>query len=385
MKTQIFVLLLFLSFSCKPQNNRLLEIDPRSFPDTKITLGAIADDIYYVPLDGSIPIGINYKLKITASNIYLSVKDIGILKFDRSGKLICRIGSIGRGPGQYTDFMDYAVDELTGNIYVMGPGIIKVYSQRGTFVRNIDYKDHIAFVGGDIEVYNSLLFIPDFLWTGEAKNSWVFLDTLGKLVAAKKNSIQPFKTNTGIDGSIYRFGSNLYYYNLYNDTIFSISPDLSSKGAYLFAKGDHRWPIGRVNTDPASWNRIFKPMKMFETKYLVIILYAYLDRSAISLIEKQSGKVFIARIQKGELSEPSLQNDLDGALPFGMDINYFIDNNEEYLVQLISPIDLKTHVANDEFKNGNPKYPEKKKEVETLALRIKETDNPILMIARLKK
>ena len=126
-------------------------------------------------------------------------------------------------------------------------------------------------------------------------------------------------------------------------------------------------------------------MKMFETKYLVIILYAYLDRSAISLIEKQSGKVFIARIQKGELSEPSLQNDLDGALPFGMDINYFIDNNEEYLVQLISPIDLKTHVANDEFKNGNPKYPEKKKEVETLALRIKETDNPILMIARLKK
>jgi hypothetical protein len=385
MKIQIFVLLLFLSLSCKPQNNSLLEIDPRSFPDNKITLGAIADDIYYVLLDGSIPIGINYKLKITASNIYLSVKDIGILKFDRSGRLICRIGSIGRGPGQYTDFMDYAVDELTGNIYVMGPGIIKVYSQRGTFVRNIDYKAHIAFVGGDIEVYNSLLFIPDFLWTGEAKNSWVFLDTLGKLVAAKKNSIQPFKTNTGIDGSIYRFGSNLYYYNLYNDTIFSISPDLSSKGAYLFAKGDHRWTIGEVNTHREAFIRIFKPMKMFESKYFVIILYAYLDRSAISLIEKQSGKVFIARIQKGELSEPSLQNDLDGALPFGMDINYFIDNNEEYLVQLISPIDLKTHVADDEFKNGNPKYPERKKEVESLALRIKETDNPLLMIARLKK
>ena len=87
MKTQIFVLLLFLSFSCKPQNNSLLEIDPRSFTDNKITLGAIADDISYIPLDDSIPIGINYKLKITGSNIYLSVKDVGILKFDRSGKI----------------------------------------------------------------------------------------------------------------------------------------------------------------------------------------------------------------------------------------------------------------------------------------------------------
>ena len=81
------------------------------------------------------------------------------------------VGSIGRGPGQYIDFMDYAVDEVTGNVYVLSPSIIKVYSQSGKFVRDINYKEYVAFVGGDIEVFNSMLFIPDFLWTGEAKTA----------------------------------------------------------------------------------------------------------------------------------------------------------------------------------------------------------------------
>ena len=217
------------------------------------------------------------------------------------------------------------------------------------------------------------------------KNSWVFLDTLGNLKATKKNSIAPFKTNTGIDGSIYRFGDSFFYYNLYNDTIFSISPDLSSKAAYLFAKGDHRWPIGMVKTDPESWNRIFRPMKMFETKHFIMILFAYLDRSAISIIDKQTRKVFLARVQKGEYSEPNLVNDLDCGLPFGRDINYFNDNKNEYLIQLISPFDLKTHVTTAAFKNGNFKYPEKKLELEKLVSKLKETDNPILMVAKLKK
>ncbi len=367
------------------QNKNLYEIDPRSFKDNNITLDSIAEDISYIPLDDSIPIGINYKLKVTINNIYLSIKDVGVVKYNRSGRLICMVGSIGRGPGQYTDFMDYTVDELTANVYVMSPGIIKVYSQSGKFVRDINYKEYVGFVGGDIEVFISMLFIPDFLWTGEAKNSWVFLDTLGNLKATKKNSIAPFKTNTGIDGSIYRFGDSFFYYNLYNDTIFSISPDLSSKAAYLFAKGEHRWPIGRVKTDPESWNRIFRPVKMFETKHFIILLYAYLDRSAISIIDKQTRKVFLARVQKGEYSEPNLVNDLDGGLPFGRDINYFSDNMKEYLIQLISPYDLKAHVTTAAFKNGNFKYPEKKLELEKLASKLKATDNPILMVAKLKK
>jgi len=40
---------------------------------------------------------------------------------------------------------------------------------------------------------------------------------------------------------------------------------------------------------------------------------------------------------------------------------------------------LKEHVASDDFKNNNPKYPEKKEELEKLAGGLTEFDNPVLM------
>jgi hypothetical protein len=42
-------------------------------------------------------------------------------------------------------------------------------------------------------------------------------------------------------------------------------------------------------------------------------------------------------------------------------------------------------VTGNEFKNSSTKYPEKNKELEKLANSLKETDNPLLMMVRLKK
>ena len=55
------------------------------------------------------------------------------------------------------------------------------------------------------------------------------------------------------------------------------------------------------------------------------------------------------------------------------------------LISWIDTIKVKAHVASEAFKNSTPKYPEKKKELEKLANSLKETDNPVLMLVRLKK
>jgi hypothetical protein len=55
------------------------------------------------------------------------------------------------------------------------------------------------------------------------------------------------------------------------------------------------------------------------------------------------------------------------------------------MISLINPYQLKIHIAGNEFLNSVPKYPEKKKELEKFANSLKETDNPVLMIVRLKK
>jgi hypothetical protein len=135
--------------------------------------------------------------------------------------------------------------------------------------------------------------------------------------------------------------------------------------------------------------KLFKPGTMFETKHFIVLEFSYLDRGAISLIDKKTKKIFLAlkyeeTIGSWVKSKACIINDLDGGMPLS-DIKYYSENGEEFITTLINPFDLKVYLTSDEFKNTVPKYPEKKKELEKLANSLKETDNPVLMIVRLKK
>jgi hypothetical protein len=391
MKQTYLFFLILIAFLFNSLKGHLFEIGPKIISDNRITLTDIADDILYIPLDNSIPIGLTYKMIITKDYIYISVKDVGILKFDRFGKLICKIGSYGRGPGEYNYFMDFAVDETKGNVFVLDHKI-KVYSQTGHFLRDINYKNYLSYMGGNIEIFNSLLFIPDFIRDGSSKFNWVFLDTLGRMVNLKENSVPNYTVNMVPPGQVYKFGNNLFYFNSINDTIFSISPDLKCTGAYLFSQGDHRFPRKNfVFQSVSELNRFFKPVKMFETKYFIFLEYSYLDRWVISLIDKKTKKVLIAyRPDKSSgivKTRALIENDLDCGMPFSSRpiIYYYEENGIEHISTLRNSYDLKVYLSTDVFKNSIPKYPQKKKELVKLANSLKETDNPVLMIVRLKK
>jgi len=396
MKQTFLFFFALVIFSCGSHDIGLLEIDPENFSENEITLSEIADDIKYIPLDNNIPIGIIYSSRITKEHVYLSVKDIGILQFDRNGKLIRKIGNRGKGPNEYYYGLKFAVDETTENVYVLEPGKVIIYNQSGKLLRDVHYKEYIGGrMGGDIEIYKSRMFIADYLSTGESKYNWIFLDTLGDLVSKKVNSIPPFQTNIPMDGSVYIFNDKLFYYNYFNDTIFSISPDLSHRGEYLFATGNHRWPRVRLETNSendyfATLSKLFKPGKMFETKHSLFLLYSYLDKYAICIVDKKTKETFLGYQRfEGNVSlvttRPYIQNDVDGGFPLSESISYYFENGKEYIVQLLTSFDLIRYLLSDAFKDTIPKYPDKKKELEKLAESLKETDNPVLMMVRLKK
>ena len=399
MKIAYLVLIILIFISCNLKEDSLYKIDPRTFVENNITLANIADDITYIPLDNSIPF-INFKYLLTSNSIYVAAKDIGILKFDKQGSLINKIGRVGRGPDEFMYGINFAVDEKSGNVYVIDrPNITKVYSQNGTFLRNItlnDIGDGLGW-GGNIDIFNSLIFFPNSLGVGNSKYSWAFLDSLGNLVAKKENSVPPFQTRTGRDAGTYYFENKIYYYNFFNDTIFSILPDLSCKPEYLFAQGEHRWPKAEIEGSTISQVssqifNLFDPGIMFETKFYIVLQYTYLDKGAICFINKKTKKTYLAF----KLDESSSQyirirkytsylvNDLDGGLPL-KNLRYYYANGEEYITTLIHPLNLKLHISSNEFKNSIPKYPNKKQELEILANRLNETDNPILMLVKLKK
>jgi len=400
MKLEYLFILIILSYSCARKDDGLYEIDPRTFIENKITLTDIADDIKYIPLDNSIPF-VNFKYVLTSDFFYISAKEIGILKFDRQGRLIKKIGNPGRGPGEFTYGIKFAVDEITGNVFVRDRAdLTKVYSKNGTFLREISLNNKTGDIigwSGDIEIFNSLLFFPNSLGPGNSKYAWAFLDTLGNVVALKENSVPTFQTNAGREAHIYKFEDKLFYFNYFNDTVFTISTDLSYEPKYLFAKGDHRWPKTGITTKSlaetnAQIYKTFDPGTVFETKRFLILQYGYLDIGATCFINKKTKETFLPikldeshkqyiRIRK---YTSDLINDLDGGMIF-KSFNYYFEDGEEYFTTLINPPDLKFYVSSNDFTNSTPKYPEKKKALEKLANSINETDNPILVLIKLKK
>ncbi len=384
-------LLIFIGISCNSLVNDIYDIDPADFGTNPISLKDITDDIQYIPLDNKIPFT-NFKYIINKNSIYISARDIGILEFDRNGMLIRTIGSRGIGPGEFRLGMDFTVDEVTGKVYVLDYRKILVYSREGTYLRDISFEGLPGNSGmpGDLEFYNSFLFLPDYNINGYSKLDWSFLDTLGNLISNKRNSVPPFVTNVGMDGSIYIYASHLCYYNLYNDTIFSISPDLSFEAGYIFTPGNHRWPKTKIDiSQTKNHYNFFRPLNMFETKKYIVFRYYFGDNSAIAFIDKETKKTSVAMKTEKTGSgintyRSYLKNDLDGGPAFSGWIQFYEENGREYLTSLINPLDIKNLIINGEFRDSKVHDPKKKKEFEELANRISETDNPILMMVKLK-
>jgi hypothetical protein len=254
----------------------------------------------------------------------------------------------------------------------------------------VDYIDYVT----DIECFNSLIFVPDYLMYGDSKLNWILIDSSGNVVLEKENSLQPFSTNVVLPGCSYLFGNKIFYFNYFNDTVFSISSDLSINAAYLFPPGSYRWPKEKIEISPPNefFDRIsnlFQPVGMFETKHYIFMRYYYLHKAILLMIDKRTKTRFIsvANLVTDESKyniESGLYNDFDGGLPLWT-MNYYHDDSLEYLTTLIQPYNLLNYISSDTFRQSVPKFPEKKIELEKLAHSLKETDNPVLVLVRLKK
>ncbi len=386
MKVKHLLILIFLFSSCNSNRNVLSEYDPTSFSGNEIVLSDIADDIRYVPLDDSIQlreINSNFNLKFIDDLIFKYETDLGILVFDMDGKLLRKIGKIGRGPGEYLHGSVFAVDPNHGTVYVkVGDSEINVYSETGAYQRSFSLHGY----GGSVDVmefYDSKLFVSYNLQYNDAKYEWILLDTLGNLIKEKKRTIPQFTSNYLAGGGTYMFKGRLNYWNQFIDTVFSILPDLTCKPAYLLKPGEYRLPKVKVADPIRQLSQYMTIEEIFETNRFITLRYSfYKAKNGFILFEKKNSKSVLISWDPGKVG--GISNDLDGGLKF-LPMSYLIEKNREYLIEMIDPFQLKKRIASSEFKIIAPVYPEKKKELEKLANSLKETDNPVLMMVRLKR
>jgi hypothetical protein len=385
MRTNYMLLFIVLIYSCKSSDTDIIKIDPNVFEDNPITLSEIADDIKYIQLDNYYPMGHIAFVKFTSKSLILYEHRYGLLAFDREGKKGKRIGDLGRGPGQYTYVHSIAIDDESENIYVMGSDKnIYVYTRNGKFLKNIPLKRY-GSTFEDIEVFNSNILVSEFINVGKAKYNWIIIDSLGNLISEKKNSIPPFSSGGVGGGGLYKYENTLSYWNMYNDTVFKIFPDLDIKTSLIIKPGSFRIPRSRSDVDQNT--NILIPYFIFETSRFFIFQYSYLQKITIALIEKNSKKSYLSYISLGKDGRNLLggiPNDLDGGIGLIPQF-YYEENGQEYLIGIIEALQLKTHLSTDEFKKSSPKYSEKKAELEGIGSTMNEGDNPIIVVARLKK
>ena len=401
----------------------LLENNIKNFKP--LSLGNLNCNVTYIPLEsGSSSILKQINALDISDNLIVAGDPFNIVLFSKAGKFISKVGRQGKGPNDYAIKGELKLDEP----YIYVPCLIKntmfIYCPSEENARIIPFpKRHFS-----LELQNwmptadstFIVQVPNFSgrerdriieinYEGEVIRRWdnrSFFDILTPKLG--ESSMHLAKGSNMTDGQIYLFQDRVRITHRTNDTIFEIQNDIL-KPVYVINRGTLGLPyecLG-VPVNSPMFERVKGAMvvsKIFETtNHLLFTIrfgksYPFKFKrppvdTGIALIEKKYDILgvynkatteffFVAPSGVDHQLEPlGIENDIDGGINFAP----MYSPNERTLVSWFNAYDLKAHVASEAFRNSTPKYPERKRELEALANRLKDDDNPVLMVVTFKE
>lgn len=102
------------------------------------------------------------KVVVSESDIFISDnRDISVFHFDRKGEFLNRIGNKGQGNGEYLNRIDYGINEISKEVYILSTNGVLVYDYNGNYKRNYNATaPHKLFsqIQTGIEVYDNRTF-----------------------------------------------------------------------------------------------------------------------------------------------------------------------------------------------------------------------------------
>lgn len=383
MKTLYLVLLVCFLYSC----NKTIEVDnyvitPDNFIPRKIKLSEFAQEIAYIPLSNQNPISHIYTIQSIGDKFCLGINPQQILIFDHQGNFVQKIGKSGRGPSEYQYSFLFTVDNENKQIFVLNKTKILVFSDTGTFERDIDIsKFNTNF---DAITYNNEhLYLFENIKFGQAKYNWVVIDKQGNELSSKLNTIPKFKSRSAeLINMVFKTNNHFCYWNSLNDSIFDVYPS-KYKSRYQFAQNNYRVNHENIGDMHLYSKRIFIPKGFWESKQYLFFNYHMESKSGFGLLDKATQTISCLEQGKDKKDYKGYINDFDAGPNF-VPTNYLTINDEEYLIGSIPAYKLNSHIKSSAFQVVMPEFPNKKKDLEELANSLNENDNPVLMLVKLK-
>jgi hypothetical protein len=417
------LLLSMLSCHCNYQSDsslKLIDIEGNIKNMQIVELSGFTNDIRYVPLETNENHLISYITDLDISQEHILVSDMKIcLLYKIDGHFILKAGNNGRGPGEYPLITNVNLGK-SGEIYLSDVEDLYEYRVDGLFINKYNkiILNDSYYLATWILVGDSLLFghVPN--GTGQEVNKALMVDKFGHVKHYYKNYIL-FKRDKKISftmedhANTSMFNNNVFYKELFNDTLFCLSSNIELLPQYTFLLGkykasdDARKTLDIEQFDRSNFlyndfqtaNYLFLDFD-FKTKFPAKRLTQkkppaalsgaqnldrygwYHTRNALGVYDKKSGSLIFCKPTSTDnpLFTSGLYNDIDAGPRFFPQKQV----NDSTMVMWVNAEELKAHVSSNDFKNNVPKYPEKKKKLEELANRLSESDNPVLMVVTFK-
>ena len=391
-----------------------------------LLLSEVAEKLEIVPLemtDESVLSDIT-EMQVTDHNIWIDHgREFYIYRFSRSGKFLNKIGSIGQGPGEYTTYSTFLVDEDKKEVYIIANtnGVL-AYDFEGNFKRKIvDIQMILQLFSSPYDQYilnNQKFFATQNfgLYRPIDKDSlWSFV-SLGNDFQKKKYFKNPahvgkeeqiIANRANMDRMVNYWMEYLTSVDIYNGQLTLKYPDTDTIYCYddatnqllpqyaIFTdeeKGDyeatHLWFKDRKAFDYFS---IFSYYPTKDFVYLIgskgeeVYTYCYNKKDGSVRLQKRQSAIterdvpwfsFPLRQMKRDFV---LDNDLGGG-------DFTVDSRSsgKYWIDILEPSGDENWIDIDQIKSSTVIDESKKKELIQVLESATEDSNPILMIATLK-
>lgn len=396
MKTQTVFLLafIFIITSCNTQKSTrqaasaalpyMVDLEEGIGNIESVPLSSIGKELEYIPLETDTACLLRRISNVSLCDSFIFVSDGSkVFCFDRGGSFRYPIGSVGRGPEEYTYVRSFYVDKGSRDIYLLSMGKLMVFGFDGKYKRSFkaDFRPS-QVISKD---KNTLMFhlfnlsgpSPDTAW------SWYITDRQGVIISRILNHHKRM-SQPGLlvpDSPLYLHGGITHFLEFGNDTLYYFKNSVMEPYA-IFNAGKlkmetdlHLTPetIKEVS-DRIEGNFWIKEIRENDDFLFVNLAWGLSDSVSYCIYDKTNSGLTV-------LKDNGFADDINGGPSFWPlsigDDNTLVDYEDAFT--FINKIKKENSGASGE---NAGKISQKLAE---LGKRIDESSNPVLMLVRLKK
>ena len=370
-----------------------------------LNLSDFATEIKYIPLETNnlSLIGVIGQFVYEDKKILIRDNTNSCYLFDNAGKFYQKIGQFGQGPDDYLNISSIWIHD--NSIFLQDRSKILIYDFNGYLVENNKFQlDEIPaqytahgllrtiLLKKDIYVMNVVSFAGIYpkaiLFETFQSGSKLIKEYPGYFILDK---ISPGFLGTEV-GIMYRYKDDVRLWKITNDTVFTIGQDTEMKDAFIFEFGKYRATRSYIERKESELRIAEKnyiiPCNIFESCDHLFIEFNFGNQApeAIERTNSQGGQYILDYVngvfdkRTGELTlmyQPikekfGFNNDIDGGPVIWP---AYISSNDEF-VSYIQPEEFLEYYKNIQ----NPTA-----ELKEIADKLEIYDNPIIIVAKLKK